>query len=140
MTARIFMFYCITCVQVTINPGEFVHILSRYRVFSGFGSQRYTNLYIDSRSSSVSIESRYELDDLTIGVRVPLGSRIVSSPYRPNRLWGPHSLLSNWQLRFFRRRKSGRDVKLTTQLQLVPRARKHGSIVPLPHTFSWRSA
>jgi hypothetical protein len=35
---------------------------------------------------------------------------------------------------------SGRGVKLTTQLQLVSRSRKCGSIHPLPHTPSWRSA
>jgi hypothetical protein len=31
-------------------------------------------------------------------------------------------------------------VKLATQLQLMPRSKKHGSIHPLPHTSSWRSA
>jgi hypothetical protein len=31
-------------------------------------------------------------------------------------------------------------VKLTTHLQLLPRSRKRGSIQPLPHTSSWRSA
>jgi hypothetical protein len=36
--------------------------------------------------------------------------------------------------------KSGRGVKLTTHLQLVPRSRKCGSIHQLPHTSSWRSA
>jgi hypothetical protein len=37
-------------------------------------------------------------------------------------------------------RLSGRAMKLTTHLQLVPRSRKRGSIVhPLPHTSSWRS-
>jgi hypothetical protein len=33
-----------------------------------------------------------------------------------------------------------RGVKLTTHLKLVPRSRKRGSIHPLPHTPSWRSA
>jgi hypothetical protein len=33
-----------------------------------------------------------------------------------------------------------RGVKLTTHLQLVPRSRKCGSIHPLPHMPSWRSA
>jgi hypothetical protein len=28
-------------------------------------------------------------------VRVPVGSRIFSSPQRPDRLWGPLNLLSN---------------------------------------------
>jgi hypothetical protein len=37
----------------------------------------------------------YGLHDLGIGVRVQVGSRIFSSPRRPDRLWGPPSLLSN---------------------------------------------
>jgi hypothetical protein len=35
---------------------------------------------------------------------------------------------------------TGRGVKLTTRLLLVPRSRKRGSIYPFPHTSSWRSA
>jgi hypothetical protein len=35
---------------------------------------------------------------------------------------------------------SGRGVKLTTHLQLVPGSRKCGSIHPLPHTTSWHNA
>jgi hypothetical protein len=27
-----------------------------------------------------------------VGIRVPVGSRIFSTPYRPDRLWGPPSL------------------------------------------------
>jgi hypothetical protein len=38
----------------------------------------------------------YGLDDREVGVRVPVKSRICSSPRRPDRLWGPPSLLSNW--------------------------------------------
>jgi hypothetical protein len=34
--------------------------------------------------------------------------------------------------------KSGRGVKLTTHLHLVPRSRMRGAIPPLPHTPSWR--
>jgi hypothetical protein len=30
-----------------------------------------------------------------VGFRVPVGSRILSSPRRPDRLWGPPNLLSN---------------------------------------------
>jgi hypothetical protein len=36
--------------------------------------------------------------------------------------------------------QSGRGVKLTTHLQLVPRPRKRGSIHRLHHTPSWHSA
>jgi hypothetical protein len=31
----------------------------------------------------------YGLDDRGVGVRVPVGSRIFSSPRGPDRLWGP---------------------------------------------------
>jgi hypothetical protein len=37
----------------------------------------------------------YELEHWEVGVRVPVGSRIFASPYRPHRLWDPPSCLSN---------------------------------------------
>jgi hypothetical protein len=37
-------------------------------------------------------------------------------------------------------RVNRRGVKLTTHLQLVPRSRQCGSVYPLPHMPSWRSA
>jgi hypothetical protein len=37
----------------------------------------------------------YGLGNRGVEVRVPVGSRIFSSPRRPDRLWGPPSLLSN---------------------------------------------
>jgi hypothetical protein len=43
----------------------------------------------------VGIETGYGLDDQEIGVPVPVGARIFSSPYRPDRLWGPPNFLSN---------------------------------------------
>jgi hypothetical protein len=45
--------------------------------------------------SIVGIATGYGLDDRGVGVRVPVGSRIFSSPRRPDRLWGPPSPLSN---------------------------------------------
>jgi hypothetical protein len=48
-----------------------------------------------SRDSSVGVATGYRLDGRGVGVRVPVGSRILSSPRRPDRLWGPPSLLSN---------------------------------------------
>jgi hypothetical protein len=59
---------------------------------------KITVLYIlpfMSRGSLVGITTGYGLDDRGITVRVPVGSRIFTSPYRPDRLWGPHNLLSN---------------------------------------------
>jgi hypothetical protein len=48
-----------------------------------------------SRDSVVGIATVYWLDDLGVGVRVPVGSRIFSSPRRPYWLWHPPSILSN---------------------------------------------
>jgi hypothetical protein len=48
-----------------------------------------------SRDSAVGIATGYGLDDLEVGVQVPLGSRIFSSPRRPNRFCRPPCLLSN---------------------------------------------
>jgi hypothetical protein len=46
-----------------------------------------------SRDSSVGIVTGYRLDDQGVRVRVPVGSRMFSSPSHPDRLWGPPSLL-----------------------------------------------
>jgi hypothetical protein len=40
-----------------------------------------------SRDSVVSIASGYELDSRGVGVRIPVESRIFSSPRRPYRFW-----------------------------------------------------
>jgi hypothetical protein len=41
------------------------------------------------------IATDYGLDDWEIGVRVPEGSRIITSLCRNDRLWGPPNLLYN---------------------------------------------
>jgi hypothetical protein len=46
-----------------------------------------------SRDTVVSIATGYGLDDGRVRFRVPLGSRIFSSPRCRDRLWGPLSLL-----------------------------------------------
>jgi hypothetical protein len=43
----------------------------------------------------VGIAIGYGLNDREVGVRVPVESRIFSSPRRPHRLWGPTNLLFN---------------------------------------------
>jgi hypothetical protein len=48
-----------------------------------------------SQDSVVGIATGYGLDDREVGVQVPVGSRIFSSPRRPHWLWGPPNLLSN---------------------------------------------
>jgi hypothetical protein len=44
---------------------------------------------VRSRDSVVGIATGYGLDDRGVEFRVPVGSRIFSSPRRPDRLWGP---------------------------------------------------
>jgi hypothetical protein len=43
---------------------------------------------IVSRDSAVGIATGCGLEDREDGVRIPVGSRIFSSPRRPDRLWG----------------------------------------------------
>jgi hypothetical protein len=48
------------------------------------------------RGGVVGIAIGYGLDDREVGVRVLVGPRIFSFPRRPDLLWGPPNLLSNW--------------------------------------------
>jgi hypothetical protein len=49
-----------------------------------------------SRDSAVGIATGYGLDDQGVRVRVPVGSRIFSSPSRPDRLWDPPNLSNGY--------------------------------------------
>jgi hypothetical protein len=51
---------------------------------------------IGTRDSVLGIATGYALNERGVGVRVPVGSRIFSSPRRPDRLCGPSSFLYNW--------------------------------------------
>jgi hypothetical protein len=82
----------------------------------------------------VGIATGYGLDEWGAGVRVPVWSRIFTSPYSPGRLCGPPNLLSNGYRMPFPRGQSCRVVKLTTHLQPVQRSRKHGPIHRLSRT------
>jgi hypothetical protein len=86
---------------------------------------------VESRDSAVGIATGYGLDYQGVGVQVPVGARIFTSPCSPDRLWGLHHLLSKGYWGIFPQGQRGRGVKLTTHLQLVPRSRKCGAI----HTY-----
>jgi hypothetical protein len=53
---------------------------------------------IRSQDGVIGIATSYGLDDRGVRVRVPVGSRIFSSPNCPDRLWGPPNLLSTGYL------------------------------------------
>jgi hypothetical protein len=69
-----------------------------------------------SRDSSVGIATAYGLD--CRGSIPDRSKRIFSFPQLPDQLWGPSEYRG-----VFLRRSSGRVVKLTTHLHLVPRSR-----------------
>jgi hypothetical protein len=123
--------------------------LLRYTVISFLGwgeteSTWYVGHYLayctapgGSRDSVVGIATGYELDDGGVGVWDPVLSRIFSPPRRPDRFWGPHTLLSNgYRGTFPGVKRPGREVHrspLTSR-----RSRKCWTIHPLPHTPSWQ--
>jgi hypothetical protein len=58
-------------------------------------TRMFKTIWGRSWDSVVGIATGYGLDDRGVGVRAPVGSRIFSSPLRPDRLWSPPNLLSN---------------------------------------------
>jgi hypothetical protein len=48
-------------------------------------------VFYGSRGSVVGITTAYGLDDPGVEVRVPVGSRIFTSPHRPGVVWSPPS-------------------------------------------------
>jgi hypothetical protein len=123
---------------------SFETLVSTYKIFKTLSqpqdcSVKTQNTYrindvikrLRSRDSVVGIATGYGLDDRGIGVPVPVGSRIFSSPRRPDRLWGPPNLLSNgYREGAFPGGKAA--GAWSWPLQLVLRSRKYGSIHLLP--------
>jgi hypothetical protein len=53
------------------------------------------SIYCTHKAVGAGTATLYGLDGRGAGVRVPVRSRIFSSPHRPDRLWGPPDLISN---------------------------------------------
>jgi hypothetical protein len=78
-------------------------------------------IVLECRYRSVGIPTGYRLDGLSsIPGRV---KKYFSSPHCPDRLWSPPSLLSKDYWKVFPWGWSGRSLKLTTHLRVVPRWR-----------------
>jgi hypothetical protein len=75
------------------------------------------------------------MDDRGVGVRVPVGSRIFSSPRRPDRLWGPTNLLSNGYRGIRQMREANHsppasaEVKKNVDLYIHTHIRLHGVVL-----------
>jgi hypothetical protein len=103
-THFIFSFLCSLARNVLYNS-QYFSKTSDYTMYEAFQlsgniddifhfcTHNFTKL--SSRDSSVGIATAYGLDDGGVGVRVPVGLRIFSSPRCSDRLGGPPSLPSN---------------------------------------------
>jgi hypothetical protein len=121
------------------NKAKLLHSTRPYRLWGT--SSRYVLLIHSlaiSRNSAVVIATGYGLNGRPVGVRVPVGSGISPSPRRPDRLWGPLSLLFNWHQRSpF---PESRGMKLNTHLQWCRGQEIIDLYIHSPHKSSWRSA
>jgi hypothetical protein len=93
-----------------------------------------------SRGGAVGIATGYGLDDRGVGVRVPVASRILVSPYRPDRLSGPPTSYPMDTGGLFppgvKRQRREADHSLPTSSEV----RKTWIYISTPHTPSWLSA
>jgi hypothetical protein len=56
---------------------------------------------LESRGSAVGIATGNGIDDRRVGVRVPLGSTTLTSPYRADWFWGPPRIQFNGYVGLF---------------------------------------
>jgi hypothetical protein len=96
---------------------------------------------IRSRDGIIVIATGYGLEDRRIGVRVPVESRIFSSPRRSDRFCGPPNLLSNGLSGTLSPgvKRPGCEADHSPPASTKVK-RKCGYIHPIPRTPSWRSA
>jgi hypothetical protein len=96
-------------------------------------STNYTHAWVKSLRPRRTVKVRNK-------TRCVLEWEVTATSLPPDRLWGPPSLLSDGYQGLFARELSGRGVKLTTHLRLVPRLRVNGTIPSLLHMSSCHSA
>jgi hypothetical protein len=93
----------------------------------------FVNLTKRSRDSSVSIVARLWEGRSGFDSRQGQGLYFFATAPRPN--LGPTQPPNQWV-----QVVPSPEVKLTTQIHVVPRLRMHGAILPLPHTSPWCGA
>jgi hypothetical protein len=106
---------CVSFIIITKIPlksrkdskNSFIYFMLILRIYNILKFNNYSlhlsPQMVSSRDNSVSIVTGKWLDGQGVGVRIPIGSRIFSSPRFPDRFWGPSSLLSNVYRRHFPR-------------------------------------
>jgi hypothetical protein len=130
--------YATSLAIITLTCLAFRHIglLNRYDI------EVFIFVYFigGSRDSSVGIAIGYGLENGGVGVPVPVVQEFsLLHVFQIGSGVHPTSYTIDTGSSFLGGKAAG-GVKLTTHLQLLPRSRKCGSIHPLPHTPSWRSA
>jgi hypothetical protein len=93
-----------------------------------------------SRCSVLGTATGYGLDDRGVGIRVHVGSKISTSPYRPARLWGPPNLLSSGYgggVLSLAVNREGSEADNSPQT--IAEVKKTWVYISTPHTPSWRS-
>jgi hypothetical protein len=102
-----------------------------FRIFLWvFASFQFRLPLTESWDSSVGIVTGW-----TAGIRFPAGARFFSSPYRPDRLWGPSSVLSNGYRVFFPPEVKRQGRKTDHHLHPVPRSRMVDLYLHSPTVF-----
>jgi hypothetical protein len=120
---RIFLCDIISCLLARDDVGILCRRFGEIYCLSFLFTFSYRTQMRRARDSSVGIATGCGQNGRGVGVRVPVGSGIFSPPPRPDRLWGPPSLLSDMYHGLLPRGLSGRGVKLTTHLHLLPKLR-----------------
>jgi hypothetical protein len=91
-----------------------------------------------SRDSLVGTATGYRLDDREVGIGVPIGSRIFTSPGRPDRLWVPTSYLTGTRGSFPGVKRPVREADHSPPTGAE--TKKMWIYISTSHTTSWRSA